>query len=177
MRKALFFLGCMTDADIEWMMRNGTRRSMAKGSTLIRQGEPTDSLFFLLEGELAVSIGGKTVAVLKSGEVVGEISFVDSRPPTASIVTLSHCEVGVVPRRPLSVKLRDDMAFAAHFYQAMAIFMADRLRTANTTLSGNAVELDEEIEDLDELAPHLLDSLSMAGDRFSRMQQRPWGLR
>jgi CRP-like cAMP-binding protein len=177
MRKALFFLGCMTDSDIEWMMRNGARRSMPKGSTLIRQGEATDSLFFLLQGELAVSVGGQTVAVLKSGEVVGEISFVDSRPPTASIVTLMDCEVGMVPRRPLSAKLTEDMAFAAHFYQAMAIFMADRLRTANATLSGKAVQLEESIEDFDELAPHLLDSLSMAGDRFSRMQQRPWGLR
>jgi hypothetical protein len=69
------------------------------------------------------------------------------------------------------------MAFAAHFYQAMAIFLADRLRTANATISGKAVELDEAIEDFDELAPHLLDSLSIAGDRFSRMQQRPWGPR
>ena len=31
MRKALFFLGCMTDSDIDWLMRNGARRRVPKG--------------------------------------------------------------------------------------------------------------------------------------------------
>ena len=80
-----------------------------------------------------------------------------------------------MPSPALSVKLREDVSFAAHFYQAMAIFLADRLRTTNANLGGKSVELDEGIEDIDELAPHLLDNLSLAGSRFSEMQQRAWG--
>jgi hypothetical protein len=48
---------------------------------------------------------------------------------------------------------------------------------SKATLSGKAVDLDKSIEEFDELATHLLESLSIAGDRFSRMQQRLWGRR
>ncbi|MGH9342413.1 MAG: cyclic nucleotide-binding domain-containing protein [Terriglobia bacterium] len=176
MRKALFFLGCMSEPDVEWIVRNGARRQLAKGAILIEEGRPTDSLFFLLSGRLAVSTrAAGVVASLETGEVVGEISFVDSRPPTASVAALVDCEIGVVPRRQLTAKLSQDLAFAAHFYQAIAIFLADRLRTATANVGGKGVKLSEDVEDEDELAGHLLDTLSMAGSRFSDMQRRPWG--
>ena len=98
------------------------------------------------------------MATLESGEVVGEISFVDSRKPTASVTALDECTVGLVPRRMLSAKLAQDIAFAAHFYQAIAIFLADRLRTTTANVGGKSVpRLDEETEDSDELAEHLMD--------------------
>ncbi|MBZ5604300.1 MAG: cyclic nucleotide-binding domain-containing protein [Acidobacteriia bacterium] len=53
---------------------------------LIREGQPIEWLYILLDGRLVVSLGsGQQVAVLDSGEIVGEISFVDSRPPNASV--------------------------------------------------------------------------------------------
>ena len=176
MRKALFFLGFMSDTDIEWLMRNGTKVRVPKGTTLIQQGKATDSLFFVLDGEFIVSTKtAAQVAVLKAGEVVGEISFVDSRPPTASVSAAMDSLVGSVPRRQLTSKLRDDLGFAARFYRAMATFLADRLRTTTGNLGGKDLELDEDIEDTDELAPHLLDNISLAGTRFSEMQRRAWG--
>lgn len=176
MRKALFFLSCMTESDIEWVVRNGYRRRLPQGSALIEEGRPTDSLFFLLSGRLAVSTraAGK-VASLETGEVVGEISFVDSRPPTASVTAIEDCEVGVVPRRQLALKLTQDLAFAAHFYQAIAIFLADRLRATTANIGGKKAQLSEDVEDIDEMALHLLDSVSLAGIRFAEMQRRPWG--
>jgi len=176
MRKALFFLGCMNQSDIEWVVRNGSKQRLAKGAVLIQEGQPTDSLFFLLSGRLSVSIrAAGQVAVLETGEVVGEISFVDSRPPTASVTALVDCEVGVVPRRQLTVKLAQDQVFAAHFYQAIAIFLADRLRTTTANVGGKRAQLSEDIEDIDEIGSHLLDTVSVAGNRFAEMQRRPWG--
>jgi len=54
--------------------------------------------------------------------------------------------------------------------------MADRLRTTVGNFGTGALELDEEIEDVDEVAPHLMDNISMAGARFSEMQRRSWGV-
>jgi len=115
--------------------------------------------------------------VLKAGEVMGEISFVDSRPPTASVKALMDSRVGVVPRTLLTSRLKEDSGFASRFYRAMATFMADRLRTTVGNFGTGAMELDDEIEDLDEVAPHLMDNISMAGVRFSEMQRRTWGQR
>jgi CRP-like cAMP-binding protein len=176
MRKALYFLGILDDRDIDWMIRNGRKMTLAPGKILIEQGKPTDCLYFVLEGAFVVfTQNTPKVAVLKAGEVVGEISFVDSRPPTASVRADMESKVGAISCRVLADKLREDVGFAARFYRSIAVFLADRLRTTVGSLGVQKLVLDESIEDADELAPHLLSHLSMAGARFSEMQRRPWG--
>jgi len=89
MRKALCLLGVLEEADIDWLVRNGAKKHLEPGTILIREGEPVDSLFLLLEGSLAVTLSnGAEVATLLSGEIAGEISFVDARPPLASVPAL-----------------------------------------------------------------------------------------
>jgi CRP-like cAMP-binding protein len=176
MRKALFFLGILSDSDTEWIVRNGQKMLVAANTVLIHQGKPTPSLFLILDGEFEVfTTKAPQLAVLKSGEIVGEISFVDSRPPTASVKALMESHVGAVPRELLASKLKEDLGFASRFYRAMATFMADRLRTTVGNFGTGEMELDEDIEDVDEVAPHLMDNISMAGSRFSEMQRRTWG--
>lgn len=176
MRKALYFLGILDDRDTEWLIRNGQRLSLAPGADLIEQGKPTDWLYFVLDGAFVVyTPSAPQVAVLKAGDVVGEISFVDARPPVASVRAEVASEVGAVPRRALAKKLAQDVGFAARFYQSIAVFLADRLRTTTTGLGTGELRLDEGVEDSDELAPHLMANLSMAGLRFAEMQRRHWG--
>jgi CRP-like cAMP-binding protein len=178
MRKALFFLGILSDGDIEWIIRNGSKTRVQKGTVLIHQGRPIDSLYFVLDGEFEVfTAKAPHLAVLKAGEIMGEISFVDSRPPTASVKAMMESQVGMVSRPLLTSKLKEDTGFSSRLYRAMATFMADRLRTTVGNFETGASELDPEVEDIDEVAPHLMDNISMAGTRFSEMQRRSWGIR
>lgn len=176
MRKALFFLSILSDSDVEWLIRSGTKSLLAKGAVLVHEGQPTDWLYFVLDGEFEVfTRRAPRVAILKSGEVVGEISFIDSRPPTASVKALVESRVAAIPRSALTTKLREDAGFGLRFYRALAMFLADRLRTTVGNL-GSAPESDSgELDELDELAPYLMDNISMAGARFSEMQRRSWG--
>ena len=57
---------------------------------LIEQGVPVDSVFILLDGRLAVWLRPRhgperEIARLNAGEIVGEMSFVDARPPSATV--------------------------------------------------------------------------------------------
>ncbi len=176
MRRALYFLGILDDRDLEWMIRSGRKMTLAPGDQLIEQGKATEWLYFVLDGALVVHTpAAPRIAVLKAGDVVGEISFVDARPPVASVRAEVESKVGAIPRATLSAKLRDDVGFAARFYRALAVFLADRLRTTTSHLGTPRLQLDENVEDVDELAPHLMANVSMAGLRFSEMQRRPWG--
>ena len=82
MRKVLFLLGQMSDEDVEWLIENGTRRNVPAGTELIVQGGAIENLYILLQGTLEVSGTqmGDTPIRLESGEVVGEVSLLDSRP-------------------------------------------------------------------------------------------------
>lgn len=176
MRKALYFLGVMDDADTEWLIRHGTRRTLAPGELLIEEGKPAEWLYFVLDGAFVVSTRtAASVAVLKAGDVIGEISFVDSRPPSANVRAEVPSQVGAVPRAALSAKLGEDVGFAARFYRSLAVFLADRLRTTTGSLGAGRLQLAEGVEDEDELASHLLEGLSTAGLRFAEMQRREWG--
>ncbi len=176
MRKALYFLGILDDRDIDWIIRNGRKMTLKPGAQLIEEGKPTDWLYFVLEGSFVVyTAAASRIAVLKAGEVVGEISFVDSRPPTANVRAETESRVGAIQRDMLMQRLQENVGFAARFYQSLAAYLADRLRTTVGTLGVQKLNLDESIEDTDELAPHLLSNLSMAGTRFTDMQRREWG--
>ena len=101
----------------------------------MNRAKATEWLYFVLDGALVVHTpAAPRIAVLKAGDVVGEISFVDARPPVASVRAEVESKVGAVPRAVLSAKLRDDVGFAARFYRALAVFLADRLRTTTSHL-------------------------------------------
>jgi len=134
MRKAMYLMGVLDDADINWMAEKGAVRALDRGAVLIEEGKPVESIFLLLEGRLSVTAGSREVASLFSGELVGEISFVDSRPPSATVTTAAKSHVLAIPRAALEDKLARDFKFAAHFYRAIAVFLAERLRTTTSRL-------------------------------------------
>jgi bacteriocin-type transport-associated protein len=173
MRKVLFILGQLSDYDMEWLLTHGTKRRVPAGTTIIEEGKPVDTLAFVLDGRLRVSIAGlgnKDIAHLGTGEIVGEVSFVDSRPPTATVSAMDDSVLWMIPRRHLQEHLDGDPQFAAHFYRAVSVFLADRLRSTVGRLGYNAaLDLDEDVEYEDELDPDVLDNVHLAGMRFDRM--------
>ena len=159
MRKALYILGELDDADIGWLAGNGRTLSLGASEQLIAAGREVRDLYFVTDGELAVATpGGTRLSTLAVGDVVGEMSFVEKRLPSASVMALRPSQVLAVPREALLAVFERDPGFAARFYRALAIFLSDRLRTATT--EGDAG---------DELDEGLLDTLHQAGDRFVRL--------
>src|SRR5688500_287948 len=101
MRKVLYILDQMSDDDIEWMIANGTPRQIAPGDVVIREGQPIEALYIVLEGALVVSAavsGNAEIAHLGAGEIIGEISFVDSRPPVATVTATQPSTVYALDR-------------------------------------------------------------------------------
>lgn len=172
-KKVLYFLGTLNDQDIDWMVRNGVKRSLPAGTRLILEGQPTEFLFFILSGEFSVTSRRARVEIarLTAGEILGEISFVDSRPPSATVTSTTDAVVGAVPDAALERKLAQDQAFAARFYRSIAVALADRLRANLPGSKPGPATNDDDLE----VPVHLLDSMSMAGMRFSDMQRRHWG--
>jgi CRP/FNR family cyclic AMP-dependent transcriptional regulator len=168
-KKVLYILGELDDNDAEWLTSAGTRRPLATGEVLIHQGREIDSLFFVTHGAFAVTsrAARSELARVGAGEVLGEISFVDRRPPTATVTAAEPSEVLAVPRTVLSEKLQEDPAFAARFYRAVAVFLADRLRSTLQQLGREPADQSD-----DELDLQSLEAVSKAGVRFERILQR-----
>jgi CRP/FNR family cyclic AMP-dependent transcriptional regulator len=180
MRKVLFLFGQLNDDDVEWMLGAGTRRFVPAGETVIEQGVPVDAVFILLEGRLAVWLRPRKgpereIAQLQAGEIVGEMSFVDARTPSATVKALEDSTVFSISKTALNAKLAADSGFAARFYRALAIYLSTTVRERHRALGGSGVaedEEDDEDNEADELDANVLDGVYLAGERFDRMVKR-----
>jgi len=176
MRKVLFLFGQIGDQDIEWMLQVGRKETVPRGQVLIRERHAFDAVYIVLDGAFSVTVSAledREVNRLGCGEVVGEMSFVDARPPSATVTALENSTVFAIPRSHLAERLEQDMAFAAHFYRAICLFLSDRLRSSETPMGyDSGQELDADVEYQDELNPGVLDNIHLAGSRFDAMLKR-----
>jgi bacteriocin-type transport-associated protein len=177
MREVLYVLGELSDADVEWMIAHGRRERKAAGTILIQEGGAIGALYILLEGQLAVSVEarpGCELTRMGAGEIVGEVSLVDLRPPSATVRVVEDALLLSIPRDVLSVKLESDPGFAARFYRAVAVFLAYRLRDTMAQLGDDEARasLREEDREEDELDLNVMDKVYLAGQRFERILKR-----
>jgi CRP/FNR family transcriptional regulator, cyclic AMP receptor protein len=165
--------GVLDDSDLEWLSSNGSMLFLEVGEKLISQGKPIASLFVVLNGELQVYSGETEIARLQSGEILGEISFVDSRPPLASVQAIVNTSVLAVSAELLRRKLAKDAGFASRFYRAVAVFLADRLRVTTSRFGYGRADQDSiDNTDPDELYPELLETIDLAATRFDKLLRR-----
>jgi signal transduction histidine kinase len=68
----------LPDDQIAWFISQSQELSLKEGDTYLRQGDPADWMFVILEGQLQVQgeLGGETVVIsIKPGEVTGVLPF------------------------------------------------------------------------------------------------------
>ncbi len=174
MRKVLVILGQLLDEDVEWMARVGRRLRVPAGTRLIEQGRQIGSVYILLDGRVNVTVRDVGVVnELSSGEVLGEMSMIDSRPPSATVTAVTDAVVLELANADLAEKLERDIGFAARFYKALATFLSERLRGTVSRLGyGKGASLDEDAEVDGEINLAVLDNLHLAGGRFERIMKR-----
>lgn len=175
MKKVLFIFGELNDDDIDWMITIGSIKKVAPGTVLIPEGKPIDALYIVLEGLLTVSVAAledKEIAALSSGEVVGEMSFIDSRPPSATVKAIQTSRVLAISNWQLAEKLRLDVGFACRFYRSVAVFLSSRLRGAVTQLGYGKIQPLSEEDEAAEANSIVLDNAALAEARFDWLLRR-----
>ncbi len=110
---------------------------LAAGQHLIRRGEQGGDLYLLVSGGLEVVDSRQSPEVILTliapGELVGEMSFLDQLPRSAS-VRASVASTGRLWRRSvLQEALQGDLALAAAFYRGVAALVTRRVRALATT--------------------------------------------
>lgn len=173
MRKVLFIFGVLNDSDIDWLAHAGSRRGIGRQDVLIDEGVPISSIVLLLQGRMGVSVSGiGEIAQIEAGDFIGEMSLIDSAPPSATVAAKIDSVALFVDKQVLKRKLAGDHAFASRFYRALAILLSDRLRATERRMAYGEQESglgDETTRLKDELDPGVLDQVSVAGERFDRL--------
>lgn len=109
-------------------------KKLEKGDLLIREGEQSASMYWLQSGSLRLfkkkGNGFIELGVLHSGELVGEMSFLDDQPRSASVEALSKCDLIEIPRG----KFDEVMKTLPSWLNSLVQTLVKRLRTTNNRL-------------------------------------------
>ena len=161
MKKVLFLFGVLEHEDVEWLIDEGERLVIQTDHHLIDKGKETDHMYVVLDGELGVydlSIGKKPLAIIKQGEILGELSFIDALPPSATVIAHKKSELLSIDKSEIREKIEVDKSFAARFYFSIALLLSHRLRNTNQGGSQDS-----------ELSSFLMDNLHQAGNHFRQV--------
>lgn len=110
--------------ELETLARNTDEVSVAAGRTLIEQGRLNHSFYILIEGEVEARVDGEPVRRMHTGDVFGEISMLERRPATATVVTTTPINALVMSHEQFRDAVRSDPDIA---HNVLAV-MAERLR-------------------------------------------------
>ncbi|HET8526552.1 MAG TPA: MFS transporter [Actinomycetota bacterium] len=99
LRRIPFFAPLPAPA-LERVMADVTRSEAAAGTVLIREGDPGDRFYVILDGEVSVSRGNRHVLDQGAGGYVGEIALLRDVPRTATVVATTPVTLLSLEREP-----------------------------------------------------------------------------
>jgi len=116
----------------------GSTESARQGDTLFVEKEKSklwllqrEKMYYLLDGEIALSVGDKVIDTLKAGEVFGEMAALGDFPRSATAVARSDCRLIALDEKQFQKAMHAQPDFALAMMNAMIM----RLRLTLATLA------------------------------------------
>jgi CRP/FNR family transcriptional regulator, cyclic AMP receptor protein len=128
-------LGGMTDDQLERFAQFVEVEKVPQWSVIVKQGDPGDSMYFILEGELRARInvvGNETIlATLSVGDFFGDISLFDHGPRSADVVANSDSLVVKITAGAFDRLAKEAPEIATPFLCAVGRTLSARIRIDN----------------------------------------------
>lgn len=124
---------------LEKLTSSGRRLSLDKGDVLIQEGDRVSSIYCILQGEVDILLPDDLeeyddltlVNMLVDGECIGEYSFVDDQPASATVRANTKLELLELPHNVLRDALEHDESLRAQIYKNLLESLVERLRNTN----------------------------------------------
>ena len=172
MKEITYVFGALEEPDVEALMRIGTRQQLHVGDKLLTEGTHPDAIYLVLEGKLSVAVKGRDTAIayVGKGDIVGEMSLLESQPASATVCAITPVTVLRIPRDALEENLAADPGFSLRFYRALAMLLSTRLRATTSPASSKLRPPSELVR---WAGPDLTDMASLFGAACREYQARP----
>jgi CRP/FNR family cyclic AMP-dependent transcriptional regulator len=101
-----------------------TVKEFMAGETIFVEGQPSDVMYVILEGEVDIRQRGRSIYTAGPGEPVGEMAMIDAQGRSASAVALRPCRLAVVDEKQFLFMVQETPNFALEVMRVLV----DRLR-------------------------------------------------
>ncbi len=124
------------ESEIKRLLELSKIRKYRPEEVIIQEGSYDSWLYFLISGKVKIEKYGEIFATMqRAGDVFGEMSGVDGRSRSASVVAVKDtlC-IATDTSYIIGIQGRDRVLISYILYRIYAGILADRLRTANEEL-------------------------------------------
>jgi small-conductance mechanosensitive channel/CRP-like cAMP-binding protein len=141
------FENILSSAQLETLVSSCEVRLIAPGITFIRQGEAGKSMFVLLDGAARVQVAmpdGETrdVAVLASGDILGEMSLMTGAPRTTTVTSITAVRLLEVTNQAMEQLLAAEPGLLERFSQVLAVRQSSLSEIASTVSQKQTIQRD-----------------------------------
>jgi CRP-like cAMP-binding protein len=119
-----------TKRERQTIARHAQAAELPAGTDLVREGEPGDALFLILEGEAVIQRDGDEVGRVGPGSHFGELAILDGAPRSATVVAATDVKVAVLGIRMFRTLLREFPELA----EQLLVGLAGELRNAQAAV-------------------------------------------
>ena len=124
----------VADAEVDWVLAQAPPRAYAAGDVLFQQGDPSDTAFLVVEGELSVSVsapeGDRVMGTVGAWDVVGETALYASGERRSATVTARRDSTCLPVRRAMIRDAPENAVLAAIEYHLLHT-LTHRIRVTN----------------------------------------------
>jgi CRP/FNR family cyclic AMP-dependent transcriptional regulator len=127
----------LDDAELQRFAELTREKNYPKGSVIVFEDDPGDSLFIVREGRVKVVLIGEDgreviLGVLGVGEHFGELSLIDDQPRSAHVIAMEETNLLVLRRDDFRRRVEANPAVA----WSLLVELARRLRRADAKIHG-----------------------------------------
>lgn len=119
----------LTANDWALIADKANRVEFKAGEAIVQRGRRTHGVYLLLKGTATVQIPSQTTSpTIGTGQICGEISFLDDLPATANVIAKEAVEAYYIDRPTLQSLFELFPHLGSRFYHSLAASLSRRLR-------------------------------------------------
>ena len=86
----------MESSILDMIQDEGSPQTYEPGEKVFIEGSPGTTMYVVLDGNIEICVGGKSMEVAGRGAIIGEMSLIDSSTRSATVVAKDFCVLAQV---------------------------------------------------------------------------------
>ena len=111
-------------SDIRMFVNKDDYQIIAAGKTLFKEGDSGDTMYFVEDGEVEISIHGKYIETVGAGGILGELALISSEVSkhrrSATAVAKTSCKVVPINEKRFTHLVQQTPLFALQIMRVLA---------------------------------------------------------
>ena len=133
LKKVPFFEG-LGPSQVKHLLEICHAKPVPSGNDLCQMGEPSNMMFVVLTGTVAIGTAESTLMTVDAVTTIGETGALTGEPRSVSVQAVTDCNVLEINRVSLVGLLNEDSNLARRIYRNVMLSLRKKLVTANNKI-------------------------------------------